>query len=495
MPVTPEGIWYPPISEKQLEIYNSYSRYLLVHGPRMSSKTIGVMHKLLRHAWETPYAVIGMFAKFSKTGKIGIWGDLTRNPDGCARIWEREAPGFRITMEPRNDPAGKLLTMRVSNAYGNESEFQLHYINNPDEVESKVKSTRFSMIYFAEMDQFPEECFRVARTQLRMQHLSFEQHQLIGDTNPPETGEDNWMWRLWLDPSRDRDTRKNYDDILVMISDNPYLSEEQIADLKENFSYDPDVYARYFEGKWVASSKDSHFSGIFKKNFHVIGDCSSPDESDWEVILPSKNCQTLLTGWDPGDTNHSAHIIEKVEAENGEFYYAVLDERVVIDENMSLVQFTEEFMEKVERIIDIAGNQNPDWTHWSDNSALIRYRSTGDTYDHLEILHGSNGFVNLQPAPKGDKSQERRIRLVKRLLKEKRLYISANCKELIKSLMYLKRGKARNQYIWPLRYKHAFDSFSYAVYADAIYSMDSIEIPESGRYRDDETSYIGVDLI
>jgi hypothetical protein len=67
------GIWYPSLSPKQFEIFNCYGRYVLVSGPRYAAKTWGVMHRLMRHAWETPTARVGVFTNTLKNAKVGVW--------------------------------------------------------------------------------------------------------------------------------------------------------------------------------------------------------------------------------------------------------------------------------------------------------------------------------------------------------------------------------------------------------------------------------------
>jgi hypothetical protein len=495
MPINEQGEWCPPISAKQAEILNCNKKFLLVHGPRYSSKTIGIMHKIIHHAWSTPGAIAGMFAKFSKTGKIGVWSDLVDSNYGAIQGW-MDCPGFEITKKPSMDPNGKMVHMKIRNWFGGESEIQLHSINNMDEIEDKVKSSRFSLVYGAELSNFNDErIFRATRSQLRMPHLRDDQHQWIGDTNPDEQGEDSWIWKIWLDPEvkEQRGPDSNYHDIQVMIDDNPFLTDDRKAEIFEEFSYDPDILSRYYYGKWVAVSKNSHFSGIFKKEIHVIGSARGPSEEDWEIILPSKKCEHIISGWDPGDTNHSAQLIEKVEKENGQYYYAVLDELVIINKNMSLEEFTELFMEKVNRIIRFTEDQNPDYRHWSDASAINRYRSSANSFDNLIISAASNGVIQLQASPKGAGSQERRVRAIKKLLMTNRLFISANCEETIKSLMYLKKGKGPSNYIAKGPRKHAFDSLSYALVPEMMNDLENVDTPETGRVSEDQ--YVSIDLL
>src|SRR5437016_9748405 len=63
MGTTAEGYWQPDLMPKQCEVMNCRKKYMLVTGPVRCGKTIACAHRLLRHAWETPHARIGIFAK------------------------------------------------------------------------------------------------------------------------------------------------------------------------------------------------------------------------------------------------------------------------------------------------------------------------------------------------------------------------------------------------------------------------------------------------
>ena len=193
MPHDKNGIWYPSLFPKQVEIYNDYHRYLLISGPRKSSKTIGVLHKVVKHMWETPYpfAMVGMFEKFLKTAKRGVWEDLMRF---VLPEWLESGIGMKFTTKdgsgrpgPRVDPITDDIFFRVTNYWGEEAELRLASLKSDDDVEAKVKSTRFSMLYFSELSNFKHRnVFVTSIPQLRMMHLDRKYHQWIADTNPSE---------------------------------------------------------------------------------------------------------------------------------------------------------------------------------------------------------------------------------------------------------------------------------------------------------------------
>ena len=148
MPLDASGCWYPSISPKQLEIFNCTKRYLLVSGPRYSSKTIGVLHRLVRHCWETKGGRVGIFCKTIRNAKSGVWSDLI---DLIVPEWEQNLAGFKVTVPPKVDGVTKMHFMRVSNMHGNETEIQLHSLDVDHDIEEKIKGTRFSLIFFSEL--------------------------------------------------------------------------------------------------------------------------------------------------------------------------------------------------------------------------------------------------------------------------------------------------------------------------------------------------------
>ena len=101
-----------------------------------------------------------------------------------------------------------------------------------------------------------------------------------------------------------------------------------------------------------------------------------------------RGCTELIGGWDLGDRNHAFHILEKIETVNG-IRWSVLDELVVLHADVSLEDFAGEALDRIERVEGCIDGQVR-WTHWSDNSSMIRYRASANTYDHRVIAAASD---------------------------------------------------------------------------------------------------------
>lgn len=513
MPVLESGLWVPELFPKQIDVFNSRSRILLVSGPRHSGKTWGVVHKVCRHLWETPGARVAMFSKTIKSAKDGgVWEDLVgfAIPEWIAANLESAVvPGvtFDYTVPPKLDGQTRTLYFRVRNMWGSESELKLFSLDYDGEVEVKVKGTRFSMIWFSELTNFEDRKVLVTtKQQLRMPHLRPDQHQWIADTNPGEDGPDSWIYKLWYQ-EKDMEISASMTDeekltfsefqkqlglIEIMLDDNPYLSEEKKREIKGDYSYDKDLYARYVEGKWVTgATKGRHFGDVFRESLHVVGDASALDDDDWEVALPSDSCYELICGWDLGDANHAAVIMEKITVGN-KIHWLVLDELVIVRGQTSIEEFTLAFMEKMRTIEAMAG-KTFHWRHWADESAM-RYRSVVDDMDASVVMRASGGEIILEPVPKRPEDVKRRVHMMRRIIFEDRIKISANCKDVIQMFKKLRQGKTKAEYVSQDDHKHPFDALSYAVLMESAWDEQAV-LPSVIKTKKRESDIVSMDLV
>jgi hypothetical protein len=455
---------------------------VLVSGPRWSSKTISVVHKVIRHLWETPNARVALFSKTIKNAKDGgVWDDIISFglPEwlDAGLTGKDDSIVFEYVVPPKADFITRTLYFKIRNYWGGESELKLFSLDHDWEVEAKVKGQRFSMFWFSELTNFNDRNVLTAtKQQLRMPHLRLDQHQWIADTNPSDDGEDHWIYDLWY---RDRirenhphpDFQKQLRLIEIFLSDNPFLSPEKLAEIKGDFAYDKDLYARYVEGKWVGGgTKNRLFADLFKSEIHVAGSTADADEKEWSLLLPTEQCFGLITGFDLGDANHSAHILEKIE-HGGKTYWNVLDELVVTGGEMSLEQFTKLFLEKMDAIeANIPAGRKVWWRHYSDESCN-RYRSAVDDYDRNIVLRASGGRIDLEGVPKPSGSVEARKTILRRLLHEQRILISANCEATRAMLKRARGGKHKGEVILGDKHKHPFDSLMYPILMESAYDV------------------------
>lgn len=477
--------------QKQFDVFNSRARALLVSGPRLSGKTRGVLHKVCRHLFDNDGARVGMFARTLKSSKDGgSWSLLHRPKVGILAEWFNAKIGMYYTSEVNGVPGVKAdgLTrtpgFKVRNRYGGESEMLLFSLDNDDDVEDKLKELEFSMIYFSELDKFGDDrVLTVALPSLRMGHLKFEDQMWISDCNPSPEGELSWIYkRFFLQrnmtypeyvayqkreelpvlPEDDFTAfNRQMDVIEILPADNTFVDPRQLQEVRVACGSDQGLYARHIEGKWIWGGGDSsrHFRALFKEAIHVVGDATGPEE-DWTVILPTASCFELITGWDLGDTRHAAAIMERT-LENGQSCFAVLDELVILGEQVSNAEFTEQFMEKIELLEEQVGRQLDLTRSWSDRSSLEKYSATGDTFPYKQVLAASGERIFLQGAQKP--RPRVRVKLLKELLASARFKVSAHCTHTIAMLKDLKKGKSEIDFVVADKHKHIFDAITYAL--------------------------------
>jgi hypothetical protein len=491
--------WAPKLSAKQLEILNCMKRVILVTGPRRTGKSIAVGHKVCRHLWDVDNARVGIFVTSYKVGTHGgSWADLI---DICMPEWLGSGMGsddggntFEYTSEADGIPGPKLdgktrtPLFTIKNRHGTESTCTLYSIDNENEIESKVKQLRFSMIWIVELSTFNSvDIYRLTEEQLRWGND--EDQQWISDTNPSEEGTNSWIYQtFWVKRNKppaelsedEIKTYANMEVFEVFQKDNPYVNEDRFASLRVKYMGDANGYARHVEGKWVQASARSGyvFADVLNEAVHVIPDAIDVDPAT----------QHLYTGWDPGIFNSAAVAGEK-RIIDGHLFWFILDELEETEKDISVGDFASAFFEKI-----VALNKHYSttwknfhgftWKHWSDpNINTLNHPSLSGVVS-AEIEKVTGGQVELNAAIKGAGSVEAGCNFIRRLLREERLFIGDNCPKLLTALRKVKKGGTRGDFIdRGDKYKHILDALRYMI------SMESIEeIEESEGYRPNKST-------
>lgn len=481
--------WTPRLYPKQMDVFNCFKRFLLVHGPRRSTKTWGCMHKILRHAFDYNNARVAMVCPTQKNAKSGgVWLDLT---EIAIPEWVKANIGFAVTEGPKMTGDTRMSYVKIRNRYGGESEIQLHSLDYVHDVEEKFKGTKFSMFYFSELDNFNDPIvFKTTIQSLRMTpEIPYEAHQWIGDTNPPEDGPQNWMYKVWFEDAKKENHPKpeyqaRFGEIPFTLDDNIEMDPRDREDLVESLKGDQNLYNRYVLGLWVNDTSKGVFKDVFVPTRHVLGDISSGNKSEWDIITPTPNCHQLYIGLDPGDVNHSCSIIESIPTASGNPIYSMIDEVVSVGKQVSLKEFGDAVIRAMdfwENWMTTHHNRKPQWKCWSDSS-VFRYKSAADSDEALVLRNMSNGRIQPRAAAKFTGSVETRVRILHRLLWENRFYISAQCTETIDMLRHLRKGNTKLEPIAPRSLKHPFDSLTYILISEEPQSLEQ-NIPNVNRTR------------
>ncbi len=502
----PDEFWIPNfvapsgrVHEKQVEIFNCFDRYVLVCGPRRSGKTLGVLHRVMRHLWETPGARVALVTKTNKVGKEGgVWADLIELivPEWLASkmVGETALPLEYVSVSrgepgPRMDAATRTSSFRIRNYFGGESELIHLSLDNVAEVEAKFKGTRFSMIWFSELSEFDSlNVFTATIQQLRIG--TFETQQFIADTNPAVEGEDSWIYQQWYvrvrqkeppddfvaginlqntielakdpnytpsDPQTEWENyRKSFRLIEVLLEDNPFLGPRERAELiGSNIGLNPGDYDRNVLGKWAKGfgHRGKLFSDVVSEAIHFVEPAVDLDPAS----------SLLYTGWDIGSVNN-AFVILEMRLIQDKPVWCVVDEVVTIDEKISTENFTYQTLEKIVKLEEYY-KRSFEYIHWSDDSALNVYRpGSQDGYDAAIVERVSGGSIKLLAADKPKTSVSTGIGIIRRLLRENRLFVGNNCPKVQEMLMNISEGKTKE--VDDSIYKHPFDALRYPIYME-----------------------------
>ncbi len=523
MPLNDQGFWVPDLFGKQLDVFNSTARALLVSGNRLAAKSVAVLNKICRHLWDVPGARVAIFARILKHSKdAGQWKNLEQR---VLPQWIESGIGMRFTTQNRYSKEWGIVTdgqtrtsyFKVTNRHGGESTCLLYSLDDDNEAELRLRDAEFSMIYFSELSNFKTEAvLSLGLPCLRMQGLRYDQQQWIADTNPAEEMEASWIYQKWyvhriqpyeeyaeeqaklkveaLDEKSFSTQQSNLGLIELFAKDNIKLAPEQLAELKQLYPPGSEEYLRFVLGTWnsgVGGDSSNLLRRYFRPNVHLIGTCEGGDESRWELAVPTDNCVELVTGWDPGAVNHACAIIEKVIKDQyvpakkitiHKSYFTLLDECVTLDEAISLEEFTTMVMDKIEELERTLGRELKFNRNWVDPTAMTHYNAASQTYPFLLIQSASDGRIVLEPSTSKRHYVAIRLQLLRQLLAQDRLKISAHCEFTIRMLKELRKGKNRGETVaLNDKNKHIFDALTYALLEECKEELDLDIVSRTGQ--------------
>lgn len=519
--LSPRGQFLYNLNVRAREEHPNVAPACLCSGSVFSTKTWSIIVLMLRHLWETPGARFGIFAKSVKVlSDAGPWKLLM---DYILPEWTDPETGIGMRILTKNregvyggvvDSKTRTIHMKVSNYWGGESEVQLSSIQHDGEVDDKLLSTFFSGLWFSELKLWNDpSIFRVSRSRLRMPHLEPWQHLWIADTNPPKQGKTFWIYPIWFE--KDKPVPDHLKAIVGDVSeevarsrhllewtmdDNVFASETEKQARKLELADDPYVFQRDAEGKWVSGGEGSNFlfSSVFKRNIHVIG-VLDKDKPQRGAIKLAADSDHLNSGWDlGGGANHAAGIIEKrivLTPLGPKSVFSVIASVKVTDEHVLIQDFTKMFMEERTKIAQRYTDRKFSYTHYSDDSAINQPRASGAGFDYLEVMIASRSDTDpdsqivLTGVPKPKNSVGARIRLFRRLIREGRFYVSANCEDVI-SMLEEASSSDSEEIEWN-EHKHVFDWISYVLW---MLCGDELEEMSEGPKAEGESVTIAVPL-
>jgi hypothetical protein len=255
----------------------------------------------------------------------------------------------------------------------------------------------------------------------------------------------------------------------VFVHDNPYLTPEDLALLKAQYAHSPDLWNRYYLGKWTTAAGDSLFYDVFRPNIHVVGEIETPTNPTPEELVPEEPTHELFTGWDMGYSNTGTVLLEKFWLDNkigvGLPAFKVFDEGVFLKTDLTIGDVTEIVLRKMHRLEDVCGKKFR-WSHYSDRSAMDAREPISDRYHFQEVDLASHGEIFLQGVARKHGSVHFRVDLLRKLLHQNRIFFNNDrCPMCIQMLQGLKSGRNGAAVDKQSQHKHVFDALTYALSA------------------------------
>lgn len=416
-------------------------RYILIHGPRKSGKSLAIADKLMKVALQFPGADICILTRVLSKGEAGVWRNLTK-PGGVVERWIKAGMTKYIGKRkgyagPGYMPGSKVPYFQLKTR-GAPSTFQLHTLADDESVEDKFKDMTFSHIYIVEADSFERDVFTTLQLCMRSTTVPFQFQQMFLDMNPPPEGEDHWAYKYFIGEPAPSTTA-----IFFPLDANTFISDEEKQGVYDSYAHDPVKLDRLYFGKWVKMAQDTCFADVLVESLHFIGEPIGATEKydkldEKEILRPWTNAFQLDLGWDIGDRS-SAVVLAAPRFDGPTLCYDVLDEVASIRQHTTLDDI-------VDRVIDMMdywaawclreNGKEAHFRHYSDTSSMNFKAPIGGS-EAMLVRQLSHNRINLLPVSKGAGSIERRKDFLRRLLYENKIAISTRCIQTMNMLRFL----------------------------------------------------------
>jgi len=488
--------WTPSLNPTQWEIFDSNKKNVFAYGERASGKSVGFLHKIIRHCYEGFNALVMIVVKVrSMATNGGVWTNLIYD---VLPQWERGL-GLKTSEEKMDEMRCRYVF--IENRHGGWSKIFLMSLPHEEQVAPRVKGIEPSMIYVDEITSMEGPSYYDAMVQQVGRKKGAQVPQQYCASCNPE-GPSHWCYELFFERGLNKEgERPDFDVFHVPISENMQNIPSDYYDrVMDAVSNDPIDYQRLVEGKWVdRPSGDAIFKDFFFEQLHMRGDGLQ------KRLLPNP-AYPVIVGYDLGQVCNAIVFMQNIPLKD-KMVWVIFDEMVYHQRKISYEQLVPNVVRRMnfwnERMDTVFA-----WDHCSDNSAFNQFRAASGTYDHLDVERISERVsesfeepsfkIMFRPAPKFPGSVEARVRMLQAKLLQESILISAHCTKVRKMLMFLESEKPKvDKYDPRLPFKprrsqhvHTFDALTYAI---ACYEMTTAgEIVSHADY-EDELITIGSD--
>lgn len=464
--------WVPSLNPTQLDIYNNdSSRFILGYGERGSGKSVGMLHKVVKHCYNEFNALAAIVVGIKRTAiEGGAWHKLLFD------VLPQWKAGVGLSHTDSKQSTTKDDYVFVSNKYGGWSRIVLISMPVESFVRERARGLEFSTVFVDEGSTLESDIYFSALVQqLGRRPNIIGQQQYLCATNPE--GPSHWLYKRFFDKPRKEDGSwdKRYATYHVPISENlGNLPEGYYENVLEAVSDDHTEYRRLVLGEWVdRPSGEAMFKGYFNEALHMRGDALKGTR-----ILP-KVGYDLILGYDLGTANSSISFLQNIPTREKDVWLA-FDEMVYTDAYIPYTQLVPAIMRRIAFWNKTCGTKFST-IHISDSSAFNMFRATDGTYDALEVERLSTEMqkdfpdvdaFRMIPCPKYNGSVAARVKTVMKFLGQDRLLVSASCLKTKQMFMNLEPEKPKEGKYMPespfapkrCKHLHVFDSLSYALF-------------------------------
>ena len=508
--------WMPPLTETGVRLFFCEKKYMLAHGERGGGKSIAALHKLVKHAYDNNGAAVCIATLVRSSATLGgAWTKLTsvvipQWQDGWTDAEGNFHEGLGLEGEGKDgeiiykmdDSRNRYFWIKTRD--GGWSMFFLRSLMHGEHIQSRMKGMEFTAFFFDELTEAETEEYFIHPIQQLGRIPGVQPQFYIGACNPPEEGEDHWVFKrffIGFDNPADKKPKKrtDYETFHFPMTENYFMApaekEEYLANVYEACRNDPTAEDRLLKGIWRKKpSGKGIFKDYFDRQIHVKGNAEKK-----MFIIPQG--RIIDIGYDIGTANTAITFLQKVLTGRGEGW-SIFDEIVLVERYVPIPNLAPILLKHMNYWCERTGIPFL-FNHIGDSGSFDQMRPDG-SYDarkleecvHKELMDNHalypglhhliewemvrdlvNGglkktgkplavFFKMVPCPKPAESVPTRVRIAISRLQSEELIVSAKCERVIAMFENLDYDEKKSLH-HPKKsspYKHALDSTTYPIY-------------------------------
>ncbi len=443
-PPTKVKDFMPSLTPAQTKLFFDEARYILSWSEKGSGKTVGSLHKLVKHCYDNRNALALILVRVkSMANKGGAWDKLQ------SWVLPEWAQGLGLNYtEVKMDPQHNEFIW-IQNQHGGWSMVVVISAPHANQLRDRIRGYEPSFVFADEMTSMDDEIyFSSVAAQIGRRPFVEDIQQFVGACNPE--GPSHWVYKKWFEEAFDEETGewdKDFSNIYFPIDDNrKNLTEGYIDSLEKIYKNNPTEFARMVSGEWIDKpSGDGVFADIYNPVIHMRPVDAEGKPVKGQRILPDPN-HPIIIGLDPGSVNN-AFIFEQYMLVDGRMKWVIFDELVTLRKRIDYKDFIPMVMRRIkfwrERMKSNADRMPQIWI--SDNSAFNQYRAAQGTFDVLEIekIYEANRVkyglepMKVKQCPKPAGSVVARVNIGQQKLNQDDVIVSTGCPKVHKMFLQL----------------------------------------------------------